>query len=305
VFFIVQAAPGDFLDELRQNPDTQPETIERLEKKFGLDKPVPVQYLMWMSNIVRGDLGTSFIYDRPVSELVFPRVKNSMILVIGNIFLLYLVAIPIGVFGAVRQYSLGDKVVSIGSYFLLGFPNFFLGLIMVYLLLRYKFATGNFLLPVGSMTSPEIDSFGPWRAFWDIVWHSIAPIIVVTATGVASFTRFMRGQMLEFLGQDFIRTARAKGLSERTVIYKHALRNAVTPFIAGIGSLLPALIGGAGFVEFVFNWPGITPLLIQALNRVDVYLYSGFIAVSLLLLLIGNLISDLLLAAVDPRIRYS
>jgi len=304
VFVIVQAAPGDFLDELRQDPKARPETIERLERRFGLNQPIYVQYGLWVRNILGGDLGTSFVYDRPVLEVIAPRIKNSMVLVLGNIVLLYAVSIPLGIYGAVRQYSLGDKAFSVASYFLLGFPNFFLGLIVVYLLLQFKFATGGYLLPVGGMSSATIDQLSPWRQFLDIAWHAVAPVLVVTATGVAFFSRFMRGQMLEFLGQDFIRTARAKGLTERTVVYKHALRNAVTPFVAGIGGLLPGLIGGAGFVEFVFNWPGITPLLIQAINRVDVYLYTGFIAITLVLLIVGNLVSDLLLAAVDPRIRY-
>ncbi len=305
VFFVVSAAPGDFLNDLRQDPNVSQDSIERLEKRFALDQPVPVQYLYWIRNIVQGDLGTSFTFDRPVIEVITPRISNSMILVAGNIFLLYLLAIPIGVYGAIRQYSLGDKSISVVSYLLLGFPNFFLGLIVVYFILQLQFAFGRAILPVNGMTSSNFDSLSVFGKFLDIAWHAAMPIVVVTATGVASFSRFMRAQMLEFMNQDYIRTARAKGLTERVVIYKHALRNAVVPFIAGIGSILPGLIGGAGFVEYVFNWPGITPMLIDAINRVDVYLYTGFIAITLLLLIIGNLISDLLLALVDPRIRYN
>jgi peptide/nickel transport system permease protein len=125
------------------------------------------------------------------------------------------------------------------------------------------------------MTSSNFDSLSAWGKFWDIAWHAAAPIFVTTVIDIAGFSRFMRGQMLEFMGQDYIRTAVPRGLSERTVIYKHALRNAVTPFIAGIGGTLPALIAGAGFVEFTLNWPGITPLLINAINRVDIYLYTA------------------------------
>lgn len=305
VFVILQAAPGDFLDARRLDPRTKPETIERLERKFGLDQPVLVQYGYWVRNLVSGDLGTSFTFDRPVSEIIARPVQNSMILVIGNIILLYLLAIPIGVYGAVRQYSAGDKAISLASYFFLGFPTFFLSLIVVYLLLQYKFATGNFLLPVGGMTSDNFDGLSPWGQFWDIAWHAAAPLFAATLGDIAGFTRFMRGQMLEFLSQDYIRTARSKGLSERTVVYKHALRNAVTPFIAGIGGTLPALIGGAGFVEFVFNWPGIFPVILQAVTSQDLYLYVGFLAITLLLLIIGNIVSDVLLAVVDPRIRYN
>jgi peptide/nickel transport system permease protein len=137
-----------------------------------------------------------------------------------------------------------------------------------------------------------------------VLWHAIAPILTLTLIGVASLSRFMRAQMLEFLKYDFVRTARAKGLPERSVIYKHALKNAITPFISSIGGLLPAMIGGAGFVEVVFNWPGITPLLLRAINTLDVYVLIGLISLTLVLLMVGDLISDLLLAWLDPRVQF-
>jgi peptide/nickel transport system permease protein len=305
VFFIVAAAPGDFLADLRQDPNVSQETLQRLERRFGLDQPIPVQYLYWVRNVITGDLGVSFTFDRPVIEVISPRIFNSMILVVGNIIFLYLIAIPIGVYGAVRQYTLGDKTISLFSYFFLGFPSFFLGLIVVYIILQLQFLVGRPVFPVNGMTSADHDSYSAFGKFLDIVWHAIMPTLVVTIIGVASFSRFMRGQMLEFLNQDYIRTARAKGLNDRVVIYKHALRNAIVPFIASIGGILPNLIGGAGFIEYIFNWPGITPMLLEAITRVDVYLYTGFIALTLLLLIFGNLVSDLLLAVVDPRIRYN
>jgi peptide/nickel transport system permease protein len=303
-FMVIQAAPGDFLDGRRLDPRTKPGTLERLEEKFGLDKPPLVQYGYWLSNAVRGDLGTSFDFDRPVTEVLLPRVGNSMILVVGNIILLYLVAIPIGVYSAVRQYSLGDRAISLVSYFFLGFPNFFLALVALYLILSFKFKVGFEILPLGGMRSDNFDQLSAIGKFFDVAWHAIAPIVIATLPGVAGFTRFMRGQMLDYLDQDYIRTARAKGLSERTVIYKHALRNAATPFISSIGGILPALIGGAGLIEYVFNWPGVTPVFLDATNSQDVYMLSGTIALSLVLLVVGNLFSDILLAVVDPRIRY-
>ena len=303
-FFIIQAAPGDFLDQRRLDARSKPETIARLEAKFGLDQPVPVQYLIWLRNVVTGDLGTSFDYDRPVLEVVTPKIINSMVLVVGNIVLLYLISVPLGVFGAVRQYSAADSAISLASYVFLGFPGFFLALIVVYLLLQFKFATGFFLLPVAGMTSPEFDSFSPVQKGLDVLWHAVAPLLTITLIGVAGFSRFMRAQMLDVLDAEYVRTARAKGLSERTVIYKHALRNAIQPFVSGIGGLLPALVGGAGFVEIVFNWPGMTPLLVSSINSQDLYVFVGLIAITLVLLIIGNLISDLLLAATDPRVRF-
>ena len=303
-FMVIQAAPGDFLDQRRLDPRTKPGTLERLEEKFGLDKPPIVQYGYWISNVVRGDLGTSFDYDRPVTEVLLPRVGNSLILVVGNIILLYLIAIPIGVYSAVRQYSLGDRAISVVSYFFLGFPSFFLGLVALYLILTFKFQTGFAILPIGGMRSDNFDQLSSVGKVLDVAWHAIAPIIVITIREVAGFSRFMRGQMLDYLDQDYIRTARAKGLTERTVIYKHALRNAATPFIAGIGGILPALIGGAGLIEYVFNWPGVTPIFLESTGSQDIYMLSGTIALTLVLLVIGNLMSDLLLAVVDPRIRY-
>lgn len=303
-FFIVQAAPGDFLDTRRMDPRSKPETITRLETHFGLDKPVPVQYAIWLKNLVAGDLGTSFDFDRPVIEVIAPRIANSLLLVVGNIILLWLLAIPLGVYGAVRQYSLGDKTLSFGSYIFLGFPSFFLGLIVVYLLLQFKFATGNLIFPLGGMTSAGNENFSPIKQILDVLWHSVAPILTLTVIGVAGLSRFMRGQMLEFLDADFVRTAKAKGLPQSAVVYKHALRNALLPFVANIGGILPALVGGAGFVEQVFNWPGITPLLLASVNSQDLYVFLGLIALTLVLLIFGNLISDLLLAVVDPRVRF-
>ena len=303
-FLIVQAAPGDFLDARRLDSRARPESIERLERKFGLDRPVPVQYALWLRNVVTGDLGLSFDYDRPVLEVLAPKMLNSLVLVVGNIVLLFAVAVPVGVYGAVRQYSLGDKAISMASYLFLGFPSFFLALIVVYLLLQWKYATGFFLLPVGNMTSDGFERLSPVGRALDVLWHAAAPVVTVTIIGVAGLSRQVRAQMLEFLDADFVRTARAKGLAERRVIYKHALRNAITPFIAGIGGILPALVGGAGFVEVVFNWPGVTPLILSAVNSQDLYLFVGSIAVTLVLLIAGNLASDLLLAAVDPRVRF-
>ncbi len=304
VFFIIQAAPGDFLDTFKENPRVKPAQLERLTKRFGLDKPWFVQYGLWVKNLAEGDLGESFTYNRPVSEVIGSPIKNSLVLVIGELILLYAIAIPIGIYGAVRQYSLGDKAISVFSYFFLGFPSFFLGLIVVYILLQIKFTTKVEILPIGNMTSSNVETFTPLKQFFDVLWHAIAPTITLTVISVAGFSRFMRGQMLEFMNQDYVRTARSKGLSERVVIYKHALRNAITPFVATIGGILPGLISGAGFVEYVFNWPGITPVTLTAINEQDVYVFFGLTALTLVLLVIGNLISDFLLAAVDPRVRY-
>jgi peptide/nickel transport system permease protein len=303
-FLIIQAAPGDFLDAKRLDPRTTPETINRIERQFGLDKPIFVQYGLWLKNFVSGNLGISFESNVPVWDLIAPKVLNSMILVFGSTILLYFIAIPVGIYGAVRQYSLGDKTISLFSYFFLGFPSFFFALILIFAILQLNWGLNAKILPVGGMTSEYYDSLSPIGKVANILWHTLAPMIALLLRSIAGESRSFRAQMLEFLNQDFVRTARAKGLSQRTVIYKHTLRNAITPFVANIGGLLPAIFSGAGFVEVVFNWPGLTPVFLEALTSQDIYVNVSIGAITLVLLVFGNLISDFLLGVVDPRIRY-
>jgi peptide/nickel transport system permease protein len=304
VFIILQIAPGDFLDARRLDPRTTPQTIARLEEQFGLTQPIPVQYVRWLGNFVQGNLGTSFDSNVPVAELLGPKIGNSAILTFGEIILIYLIGIPIGIYGAIRQYSLGDKAISITSYVFLGFPNFFFGLLVIFGLLQIQYAIGRPLFPIGGMTSENFASLNFFQRFLDILWHTAMPMFVILIGDVAGFTRGLRAQMLEYLNQDYVRTARAKGLTERTVIYRHTLRNAITPFVAGIGTLLPAILAGAGTIELLFNWPGLFPVFLDALNSQDLYVNLSVGALALVLLVIGNLIADFLLAVVDPRIRY-
>lgn len=304
VFFIVQLAPGDFLTQAKLNPSISQEQLTNLSTQFGLDRPAWQQYLLWLRNMLTGDLGLSFAYQQPVLEVALPRVLNSLWLVLLNLVLFYPIAIALGVYGAVRQYSFGDRVSSVLLYFLLGFPSFFLALIVLFFAVQLRFATG-WNIPLTGMTSDNYDSLGALGRFWDVLSHLILPALVLTLINLAEFTRVLRGQMLETLNADFVRTARSKGLNERRVIYKHTLRNAIIPFVAGIGSLLPALISGAGLVEVVFAYPGITPMLLNAITTQDLYLIAGFNMLTLFLLIIGNVLSDLLLAAVDPRIKYT
>ncbi len=304
VFLLIQAAPGNFLDARKLDARTTSTTIERLERQFGLDKSLPEQYVLWLGNFVTGNLGISFDSNIAVWDLIAPKISNSALLVFGELILLYLIAVPIGIYGAVRQYSLGDKAISLVSYFFIGFPSFFLALLIIFGLVWFKLSTGSFLFPTGGMTSENHASLGFFAQVLDIIWHLTAPMIALLIGDIAGLSRTFRAQMLEFLNQDFVRTARAKGLPERVVIYKHTLRNALTPFIAGIGALLPAILSGAGFIEVVFNWPGLTPVFLEAIDSQDLYVLLSTTAVSLVLLVIGNLISDFLLAVVDPRIRY-
>ena len=309
-FLISQLVPGDFVTQRALEPNVRQETIDRMRAQFGLDQPVLVQYVRWMGSLVQGDLGMSFSSNQPVMNVIRRPIQNSLYLVLFATILLWLMAIPLGVFSAVRQYTFGDQAVSAVSYFGLAIPNFFfaqvlvLGLFLFRGFTRETFGYSSLLFPVAGMTSNGWENFTPWRQFWDIMWHMVIPGFVVATGSIAGFTRVLRGQMIEYLGSDFIRTAKAKGLGNRSITYKHALRPAIIPFIAGIGALLPSLIGGAGLVEVVMAWPGITPRLLDAITRQDIYVVLGFLVISSLLLMIGNLISDLLLAVADPRIRY-
>ena len=258
---------------------------------YVLSRGIPNIHWAFLSTVYKPGLGSSGIREIIVGTLAM-------------IGLTLLIAVPVGVYGALRQYSLGDRVVSFLAYLGLAIPNFFLALILMYLVLQVYFRTGVMVFPVSGMTSSGFEQFSFWQKVVDVAWHAVLPIVVLTTSDIAGFSRIMRGQMLEALSQDYVRTARAKGLPERVVVYKHALRNAIIPIVANIGGILPTLISGAGLVEVVTAWPGITPLLLDAISQQDLYVVAGFLTMGLVLLMIGNLLSDLLLAWVDPRIRY-
>ncbi|GGR82970.1 ABC transporter permease [Deinococcus sedimenti] len=303
IFFVIQLAPGDFLTPAKLNPNISPEALAALERNFGLDRHPIEQYLLWMKNMIFNlDLGLSFSYQQPVLDVIKPRIANSMYLVLLSTILFYAIAIPIGVFGAVRQNSLGDKTINVILYFLLGFPSFFLALIVIYFILQIRAGTG-LDIPINGMTSNGFDSMNAGQKMLDIAKHILIPAIILAVSDAAGLTRVIRGQMLEVMRSDYIRTARAKGVSERTAIWKHTFRNAILPIVAGIGGLLPGAVAGAGFIEVVFAYPGITPMILDAVNSQDLYLIAGFTVITTVLLVIGNALSDILLAVVDPRIK--
>ena len=303
IFFITQAAPGDFLSGARALT-MQPSTLANLRRVFGLDEPFYIQYFYWMRNLLQGDFGLSFTYRAPVLDIIMPRILNSLYLVLLSTVFLYFIAVPVGIYGAVNQYSLGDKITSMLSYIFLGTPSFFFALIALYVILQINFATG-WGIPLTGMTSPGHASLSAWGKTLDIASHIAIPALIVVLGDIAGLSRYMRGQMLEYMGSDYVRTARSKGVSEFLVIYKHTLRNAVIPFVATIGGLLPALFTGAGFVEVVFAYPGITPMFLSAIAQQDIFIIAGFSIIAAVLLIIGNLLGDILLAVVDPRIQYA
>ncbi|ACB51647.1 binding protein dependent transport systems inner membrane component [Crocosphaera subtropica ATCC 51142] len=298
-FIIIQIAPGNYLDTLKQNPKIAEETIKQLTEQFGLDQPWYVQYWRWLVQVVTElDFGTSFVYNRSVASLLAERIPATLLLAVSSIILTWLIAIPLGILSAVKQSSWTDKILRVISYLGQGFPSFITALVLL-ILAQYL----SPLLPVGNMTSLNHAELSPVGKILDIGWHMILPTIALSITSFAGLMRLMRGQMLDVMRQDYIQTARAKGLPEDKVIYIHALRNAVNPLITLLGFEFASLLGGAFIAEFFFNWPGLGRLVLQAVTAQDLYLVMGSLTMGATMLIVGNLLADLLLKAVDPRIK--
>jgi peptide/nickel transport system permease protein len=298
-FFIIQLAPGDYVDTLRQNPKISPERIEELKRQFGLDKSWPEQYILWLRQIItKGDFGTSFVYQRSVASLIWERVPATLLLAIASLLVTWAIAIPLGIIAAVKQNQLLDRVLQLLSYAGQGFPSFITAL----LLLIFAQITAP-LFPVGGMTSINHNDLTWFGKIMDIAWHMILPTMALSITSFAGLQRITRGEMLDVLRQDYIQTARAKGLPENRVIYVHALRNAINPLITLLGFELAGLLSGAFIAEFFFNWPGLGRLTLQAVQAQDLYLLMASLVMGAVLLIVGNLIADLLLKFADPRIR--
>jgi len=297
-FVIIQLAPGDYLDNLRQNPKISPERIQELQEQFGLDKPWHIQYFLWLWRIIsQGDFGTSFFYQRSVASLIWERVPATLLLAIASLICTWAIAIPLGILAAVKQNRTTDRILQVISYAGQGFPSFITALL---LLIFAQITTP--LFPVGNMTSIYHAELSPLGKVIDILWHMILPTIALSITSFAGLQRITRGELLDVLRQDYIQTARAKGLPENRVIYVHALRNAINPLITLLGFELAALLSGAFIAEFFFNWPGLGTLTLQAVRAQDLYVLMASLIMGAVLLIIGNLVADLLLKIADPRI---
>ncbi len=301
-FTIIQLSPGDFLDQLRQDPKIKQQTIDALKQQFGLDKPVIVQYIRWLIQIItQGNFGISFVYaQRPVAELLQERIFNTLILSLGSLILTWAIAIPLGIVAAVKQNRWIDRLLQIISYTGQGFPTFITGLLFLFLA-----QNTSPLFPVGGMTSIYYTDLSPLGKCLDIGWHMILPTFALSITSFAGLQRITRGELLDVLRQDYIQTARAKGLPEDRVIYVHALRNAINPLITLLGFEFAGLLSGAFIAENFFNWPGLGLLILQAVRAKDLYLVMASLMMGAVMLIIGNLLADLLLKSVDPRIKLA
>jgi peptide/nickel transport system permease protein len=298
-FLIVDLAPGDFFSSLALNPAISPEAIEEMKRSFGYGEPLLQRYLSWLWQVLHGDLGLSVAHRVGVLTLIGERVVNTLILSVSALVVTWAVAIPLGVVVAVRRGRFSDRFLSLLAFLGMSLPNFFLA----FLLLRLALLTGWF--PVGGSVSFDYEHLAPWDKLVDRAHHLVLPTIVLATSGMASLMRLMRGAILDLQRADFVRTARAKGLAERTVLFKHVLRNALNPFITLAGYELGTLLGGAALVESVMNLQGLGSLMLEAVLALDLYLVMGSVLMGSVLLLVGNLLADVALTLSDPRIDLS
>jgi peptide/nickel transport system permease protein len=304
-FILIQLPPGDFVTSLAaqmsQMGDTiDPNTLALLRHQYGLDEPIWVQYWIWISNILfEGDFGRSFDWDAPVSDLLWNRLGLTFVLAFTALVVTWIVSFPIGIYSAVRKYSVGDYLATFLAFVGLAIPNFLLALILMYVCLRF------FGISIDGLFSPEyVDAPWSWDKVLDLAQHMIIPVIVLASSGTAALVRIMRANLLDELYKPYVITARAKGLPEWRLILKYPVRAALNPFVSTIGWSLPELVSGATVTAIVLNLPTTGPLLLRALISQDVYLAGAMILMLSVLTVIGTLISDLLLAWLDPRIRY-
>jgi peptide/nickel transport system permease protein len=299
-FFVMQLAPGDYLNTLRMNPDISSKLINQLEQEFGINKSVPEQYLHWLWNALHLNFGRSFSWKVSVTHIIKTRIVNTLILSVAAMILAWVVAIPIGIYSATHKYKWSDNCLTVFAFIGLSIPNFFFALLLLFSIVKY-----NINLPINGMTSIDYEWMSSGEKAVDIFRHLLVPTIVLGTAYMAELMRQMRGQMLEAMSQDYITTARSKGLKKRVVVYKHALRNAINPLITIFGFQFSTLLSGAALTETVTGWPGMGKMMLNAVRSKDVYLAMAGLMMGSVLLIVGNLIADILLAVVDPRIRYN
>jgi len=303
-FIIISLPAGDFLDqkiaELEARGDrSASQRVDDYRERYGLDQPLLTQYWLWITNFVQGDFGLSFEYDRPVRELIGQRLTLSIVLSLTTLTVTWAIAIPLGVYSAVNQYSIGDQIITTIAFIGIGIPGFLLALVVLYV------AIVILQQDVVGLFSQEFKD-APWSLakIWDLMKHLWVPALIGAVTGTAGTIRIMRGNLLDTFGQAFIEAARARGLKHRTVVWRHAVRMAITPLIIILGTeAFPGILAGNILVEVVLGLPTIGPLYIQALTTQDMYMAGTVLVLIVFLLLVGNLVTDLVLAWIDPRVR--
>lgn len=306
-FVLIQVMPGDYLTRAKMNPQITQETLNQMKARYGLDKPFIVQYWLWFKQIItKGDFGTSFETMRPVYWTLFmgDRLMWTLIIASSTMLLTWLIAIPLGIYSATHQYKPSDHALTFFGFLGLSIPNFFFALVVLWVLVAI-FKVGNYGLGVGGLFDNRFIG-APWSLakLANLLWHIWPAWLVIGTSGMAGLLRYMRGSLLDTLSLQYVQTARAKGLAEYVVVYKHAVRNAINPLVSMLGMSLPGLVSGSLVTAIVLNLPTVERAFWSALQMQDTYVIMGGLLFFSLFLLIGNLLADILLAWVDPRIRY-
>lgn len=297
-FFLIRLAPVDPLAELRLNPSITQETLDYEAQRLGLDKPVIVQYGLWLKSFVQGDFGYCTTGEKVVDKLM-ERIPNTLLLTSFVIFFTWAVGIPLGIVAALHWRKPIDRVLTILSSIGMAIPSFFFAL----LLLIFAVKTGWF--PTGGLTSYDFSEMTIWGKILDVLHHLVLPVVVLFTISLSGLQRQMRGNLLDVLQSDYVKFARAKGLSETKVVYKHALRNAINPMVTLLGFEFASLLSGAALTEYVFQYPGLGRLILEAVMKSDINLVMASLMIGTIMLVIGNLLADILLKLVDPRVEVA
>jgi len=302
LFGVVRLMPGGPLAQAERNPNVTPEQLAAMRVRLGLDQPLPVQYVKWIKAfILEGDWGYSIKFRRPVADMISERLPATLLLFGVGFLITLLIAIPIGVYSAIKPYSFFDNFITTLSFAGQSVPVYWLGLLLIvifYLVIQNPFSSGP-LFPAGGMYT-----IGKEGDIFDLIWHLVLPIIAVTASWIAWYSRFLRSSMRDVLNEDYMRTARAKGLPIRMVHFRHGLRNALLPLVTMMALDLPAVFGGAVFIETIFAWPGMGRLFWDAARGRDYPVLLAVVMIEAALILFFNLLADILYGFLDPRIRY-
>ncbi len=298
-FAIVNLVPGSPVSRYEFNPRARPEDIERIKRNLGLDQPWPVRYVQWLGNVARGDLGISLVNYTPVRARILNVLPNTLLLTTTSLVFALLLSIPVGIYAAVKRNSWFDNVSTVGSIATFAMPSFWLGLLLILLFAVKFYEWGLPSLPAGGTRTLRGET-----GFLDRVQHLILPSLALGLVQLAAWMRYIRSSMLEVIRQDFVRTAQAKGLRDRVVLYSHAFRNALLPLVTLVGLSIPDLFGGAVIIEQVFAWNGVGRLINDAAQSSDYTLVMGAVLMLAVLTLLANLLADVLYAILDPRIRY-
>lgn len=295
-FFIIRLSPIDPLAELRLNPSISQETLDKEIKRLNLDKPIGVQYLSWAKSFVKGDLGYTSAGEK-VSVKLKERIPNTLLLTLVVIFMTWSVGVPLGIISAIKKESAFDRLLTVLASVGMAIPSFFFAILMLI------FAVKSGWFPVGGLTSYNFNEMSFFGKFFDIAKHLVLPSLVLFTISLSGLQRQMRANMLEVLDSDYVKFARAKGLSENKVIFKHALRNAINPMITLLGFEFAGLLSGAALTEYVFQYPGLGRLILEAVMKSDINLVMASLMMGTIMLIVGNLLADILLMITDPRLR--